>query len=103
MEESEKIPKPAPRRIFHERQRVTRLPLYLEGYLWVRHPRCQDLEVCWTELRGTTLFFYNDKKAPTYSQKLDIASLISVTNIHPDENGFAQFILMLSDEELEVK
>ncbi|NWY05725.1 STAP1 protein, partial [Nothoprocta ornata] len=104
MEEPEKIPKPAPRRIFHERQRVTRLPLYLEGYLSIRHPRHQqEFEVYWAELRGTTLFFYNDKKAPTYSQKLDIASLVSVTNIHPDENGFAQFILMLLNEQLELK
>ncbi|NWJ01289.1 STAP1 protein, partial [Crypturellus undulatus] len=104
MEEPEEIPKPAPRRIFHERQRVTRLPLYLEGHLWIRHPGCQqEFTVCWTELRGTTLFFYNDKKAATYSQKLDIASLISVTNIHLDENGLAQFILMLSNEELEMK
>ncbi|KAM8808208.1 signal-transducing adaptor protein 1 [Eudromia elegans] len=104
MEEPEKIPKPAPRWIFHERQRVTRLPLYLEGHLSIRHPRCQqDFEVYWTELRGTTLFFYNDKKAPTYSEKLDIASLISVTNIHQDENGFAEFIPTLSNEELELK
>ncbi|NXA56430.1 STAP1 protein, partial [Nothocercus julius] len=104
MEEPEKIPKPAPRRIFRERQRVTRLPLYLEGYLWIRHPRCQqEFKVYWTELRGTTFFFYNDKKAPTYSQTFNIAPLISVTNIHPDENGFAQFTLMLSNEELELK
>ncbi|NWI17489.1 STAP1 protein, partial [Crypturellus soui] len=104
MEEPEEIPKPAPRRIFHERQRATRLPLYLEGHLWIRRPGCQqEFTVCWTELRGTTLFFYNDKKAPTYSQKLDIASLISVTDIHLDENGLAQFILMLSNEELEMK
>ncbi|XP_068797230.1 signal-transducing adaptor protein 1 isoform X2 [Struthio camelus] len=79
MEEPEKIPKPAPRRIFHERQRVTGLPLYFESYLSIRHSRCQ------------------------YSQKLDISTLISVTNIYLDENGFAQFILRLPTVELELK
>ncbi|KFV87640.1 Signal-transducing adaptor protein 1, partial [Struthio camelus australis] len=108
MEEPEKIPKPAPRRIFHERQRVTGLPLYFESYLSIRHSRCQvskkkEFKVYWTELRGTMLFFYDDKKAPTYSQKLDISTLISVTNIYLDENGFAQFILKLPTVELELK
>ncbi|XP_062430989.1 signal-transducing adaptor protein 1 [Rhea pennata] len=103
MQEPEKIPKPAPRRIFHERQRVTGLPLYFQGYLSIRRSGCQEFKMYWTELRGTVLFFYDDKKAPTYSQKLDISALISVTNIYPNENGFAQFILMLSNEELELK
>uniref|UniRef100_A0A8C6YYV5 Signal transducing adaptor family member 1 n=1 Tax=Nothoprocta perdicaria TaxID=30464 RepID=A0A8C6YYV5_NOTPE len=77
MEEPENIPKPAPRRIFHERQRVTRLPLYLEGYLSIRHPRHQEFEVNWAELRGTTLFFYSDKKAPTVSNILSLAMGVS--------------------------
>ncbi|KFQ74796.1 Signal-transducing adaptor protein 1, partial [Phoenicopterus ruber ruber] len=96
-------PQPAPRRIFQERQRITGLPLYFEGYLSVRHSRCQEFRVYWTELRGTMLFFYDDKKAPTYSQKLDISALTSATNIYPGENGSAQFILMLSNGELELK
>lgn len=40
---------------------------------------------------------------PQYSQKLDISALTSVTNVYPDENGSAQFILMLSNGELELK
>ncbi|XP_009486175.2 signal-transducing adaptor protein 1 [Pelecanus crispus] len=99
----EETPQPAPRPIFQERQRITGLPLYLQGYLSVRHSRCQEFRVYWTELRGTMLFFYDDKKAPTYSQKLDISSLTSATNVYPDENGSARFILMLSNRELELK
>ncbi|NXS70148.1 STAP1 protein, partial [Pandion haliaetus] len=102
-DQPEEIPQPAPRRIFQERQNITGLPLYFHGYLSVRHSKCQEFRVYWTELRGTMLFFYDDKKAPTYSQKLDISTLTSATNVYPDENGCARFILMLSNEEVELK
>ncbi|NWY53610.1 STAP1 protein, partial [Chionis minor] len=102
-EQPEGTPQPAPRRISQERQRITGLPLYFQGYLSVRHSRCQEFRVYWTELRGTMLFFYDDKKAPTYSQKLDISALTSATNVYPDEDGSARFILVLSNEELELK
>ncbi|XP_040438322.1 signal-transducing adaptor protein 1 [Falco naumanni] len=102
-EQPKETPQPAPRQIFQERQRITGLPLYFQGYLSVRHSRCQEFRMYWTELRGTMLFFYDDKKAPTYSQKIDISALISATNVSPDENGSAQFILMLSNGELELK
>ncbi|NXL91694.1 STAP1 protein, partial [Alectura lathami] len=103
MEQPAEAPQPAPRRISQARRRLTGLPLYFHGHLSVRHSRCQEFRECWTELRGTTLFFYDNKKAPTYSQKLDISALTSATDTHPDENGSAQFILMLPNEELEVK
>ncbi|XP_074677377.1 signal-transducing adaptor protein 1 [Strix aluco] len=102
-EQPEETPQPAPRQIFQERQRISGLPLYLQGYLSVRHSSCQEFRAYWTELRGTTLFFYDDKKAPTYSQKLDISALTSATSVHPDENNSAQFILMLPNGELELK
>ncbi|KFQ20604.1 Signal-transducing adaptor protein 1, partial [Merops nubicus] len=102
-EQPEETPQPAPRRIFQERQRITGLPLYFQGYLSVRHSTCQDFRVYWTELRGTTLFFYDDKKAPAYTQKLDISALTSATNVYPEENGPAQFILMLPNGQLELK
>ncbi|XP_074889483.1 signal-transducing adaptor protein 1 [Buteo buteo] len=102
-EHPEEIPQPAPRRIFQVRQSITGLPLYFQGYLSVRHSKCQEFRVYWTELRGTMLFLYDDKKAPTYSQKLDISTLASATNVYPDENGSGQFILMLSNEEVELK
>ncbi|XP_005011866.2 signal-transducing adaptor protein 1 [Anas platyrhynchos] len=103
MEQPVQTPQPAPRRISQERQRITGLPLYFQGYLSVRHMKSQEFRAYWTELRGTVLFFYDDKKAPTYSQKLDISALTSATNIYPNENDSSQFILTLSNEELEVK
>ncbi|XP_030169631.1 signal-transducing adaptor protein 1 isoform X5 [Lynx canadensis] len=60
-----KPPKPAPRRIFQERLKITALPLYFEGFLLVKRSECQEYKHYWTELRGTTLFFYSDKKSPT--------------------------------------
>ncbi|XP_045041664.2 signal-transducing adaptor protein 1 isoform X5 [Desmodus rotundus] len=59
---AKKPPKPAPRRIFQERLKITALPLYFEGFLLVKRSEYQEYEHYWTELRGTTLFFYNDKK-----------------------------------------
>ncbi|XP_009896930.1 signal-transducing adaptor protein 1 [Dryobates pubescens] len=102
-EQPEETPQPAPRQIFQERQRITGLPLYLQGYLSARHSGCQEFRLYWTELRGTMLFFYDDKKAPMYSQKLDISALSSATSVHPDGNGSAQFILRLPNGEVELK
>uniref|UniRef100_A0A663EDD3 Signal transducing adaptor family member 1 n=1 Tax=Aquila chrysaetos chrysaetos TaxID=223781 RepID=A0A663EDD3_AQUCH len=71
-EAKKEIPQPAPRWIFQERQSITGLPLYFQGYLSVRHKKCQEFRVYWTELRGTMLFLYDDKKAPTVSHVLSI-------------------------------
>ncbi|XP_036191293.1 signal-transducing adaptor protein 1 isoform X2 [Myotis myotis] len=60
---AKKPPKPAPRRIFQERLKITALPLYFEGFLLVKRSEYQEYKQYWTELRGTTLFFYNDKKS----------------------------------------
>ncbi|XP_072604960.1 signal-transducing adaptor protein 1 isoform X2 [Vulpes vulpes] len=61
---AKKPPKPAPRRIFQERLKITALPLYFEGFLLVKRSEYQEYKHYWTELRGTTLFFYSDKKSP---------------------------------------
>uniref|UniRef100_A0A8D0GJG4 Signal transducing adaptor family member 1 n=1 Tax=Sphenodon punctatus TaxID=8508 RepID=A0A8D0GJG4_SPHPU len=102
MEMPAKAPKPAPRLIFQERLRITALPLYYGGFLSVRYP--QDQVKCyWTELRGTTLFFYSDKKNTKYIDKLDLINLMSVADINPAQSSCAMFILMLPDEEVEIK
>uniref|UniRef100_I3MK75 Signal transducing adaptor family member 1 n=1 Tax=Ictidomys tridecemlineatus TaxID=43179 RepID=I3MK75_ICTTR len=59
---AKKPPKPAPRRIFQERLKITALPMYFEGFLSVKRAAYQEYKRYWTELRGTTLFFYTDKK-----------------------------------------
>ncbi|XP_059525893.1 signal-transducing adaptor protein 1 isoform X2 [Myotis daubentonii] len=64
---AKKPPKPAPRRIFQERLKITALPLYFEGFLLVKRSEYQEYKQYWTELRGTTLFFYNDKKSTILS------------------------------------
>uniref|UniRef100_A0A8D0GTX4 Signal transducing adaptor family member 1 n=1 Tax=Sphenodon punctatus TaxID=8508 RepID=A0A8D0GTX4_SPHPU len=99
MEMPAKAPKPAPRLIFQERLRITALPLYYGGFLSVRYPQDQY----WTELRGTTLFFYSDKKNTKYIDKLDLINLMSVADINPAQSSCAMFILMLPDEEVEIK
>ncbi|CAO2639552.1 Signal-transducing adaptor protein 1 [Lemmus lemmus] len=60
---AKKPPKPAPRRIFQERLKITALPLYFEGFLLVKRSDYQEYKHYWTELRGTTLFFYTDRKS----------------------------------------
>uniref|UniRef100_A0A8C2YKW5 Signal transducing adaptor family member 1 n=1 Tax=Chinchilla lanigera TaxID=34839 RepID=A0A8C2YKW5_CHILA len=60
---AKKPPKPAPRRIFQERLKMTALPLYFEGFLLVKRSEYHEYKHYWTELRGTTLFFYTDKKS----------------------------------------
>uniref|UniRef100_A0A8C6WCD8 Signal transducing adaptor family member 1 n=1 Tax=Nannospalax galili TaxID=1026970 RepID=A0A8C6WCD8_NANGA len=62
---AKKPPKPAPRKIFQERLKITALPLYFEGFLLVKQSEYQEYKHYWTELRGTTLFFYRDKKSTT--------------------------------------
>uniref|UniRef100_A0A8D0GR45 Signal transducing adaptor family member 1 n=1 Tax=Sphenodon punctatus TaxID=8508 RepID=A0A8D0GR45_SPHPU len=103
MEMPAKAPKPAPRLIFQERLRITALPLYYGGFLSVRYPQDQYFMQYWTELRGTTLFFYSDKKNTKYIDKLDLINLMSVADINPAQSSCAMFILMLPDEEVEIK
>ncbi|XP_020855469.1 signal-transducing adaptor protein 1 isoform X2 [Phascolarctos cinereus] len=100
---AKKPPKAAPRRIFQERMRITSLPLYFEGYLLVKRAEHQEFKHYWTELRGTTLFFYIDKKNPTYIDKLDLTDLTCLTDQNPTEKCCARFLLVLPKEEVELK
>ncbi|XP_074131020.1 signal-transducing adaptor protein 1 isoform X1 [Sminthopsis crassicaudata] len=100
---AKKPPKAAPRRIFQERMRITSLPLYFEGYLLVKRPEHQEFKHYWTELRGTTLFFYIDKKNPTYIDKLDLTDLTCLTDQNPTEKCSARFLLVLPKEEVELR
>ncbi|XP_074252319.1 signal-transducing adaptor protein 1 isoform X2 [Saimiri boliviensis] len=100
---AKKPPKPAPRRIFQERLKITALPLYFEGFLLVKRSGYQEYEHYWTELRGTTLFFYSDKKSTIYVDKLDIIDLTSLTDQNSTEKNCAKFTLVLPKEEVQLK
>ncbi|KAM4854915.1 signal-transducing adaptor protein 1 isoform 1-T1 [Thomomys bottae] len=100
---AQKPPKPAPRRIFQERLKMTALPLYFEGFLLVKREKYQEYKHYWTELRGTTLFFYTDKKITTYVDKLDIIELICLTDQISTEKNCAKFTLVLPKEEVQLK
>ncbi|XP_047654983.1 signal-transducing adaptor protein 1 isoform X2 [Phacochoerus africanus] len=100
---AKKPPKPAPRRIFQERSKITALPLYFEGFLLVKRSECQEYKHYWTELRGTTLFFYTDKKSTIYTDKLDIIDLTCLTDQNSTEKNCAKFTLILPKEEVQLK
>uniref|UniRef100_A0A8C8RP63 Signal transducing adaptor family member 1 n=1 Tax=Pelusios castaneus TaxID=367368 RepID=A0A8C8RP63_9SAUR len=65
-------------------------------------PPPPDFKQYWAELRGTTLFFYRDKKTPTV-KKQELMDLTSVVNTYPDEKFCAQFVLKLTNQEVELK
>ncbi|XP_040823038.1 signal-transducing adaptor protein 1 [Ochotona curzoniae] len=100
---AKKPPKPAPRKIFQERLKITALPLYFEGFLLVKRSADQEYKHYWTELRGTTLFFYRDKKSTTYIDKLDLLELTCLSNQNSTEKNCAKFTLVLPKEEVQLK
>ncbi|XP_077659670.1 signal-transducing adaptor protein 1 isoform X3 [Urocitellus parryii] len=100
---AKKPPKPAPRRIFQERLKITALPMYFEGFLSVKRAAYQEYRRYWTELRGTTLFFYTDKKNTIYVDKLDIIDLTCLTDQNSTEKNCAKFTLVLPKEEVQLK
>ncbi|XP_059525902.1 signal-transducing adaptor protein 1 isoform X3 [Myotis daubentonii] len=100
---AKKPPKPAPRRIFQERLKITALPLYFEGFLLVKRSEYQEYKQYWTELRGTTLFFYNDKKSTIYVDKLDIIDLTCLNEQNSSDKNCAKFTLVLPKEEVQLK
>nr|KAF6393898.1 signal transducing adaptor family member 1 [Pipistrellus kuhlii] len=100
---AKKPPKPAPRRIFQERLKITALPLYFEGFLLVKRSEHQEYKQYWTELRGTTLFFYNDRKSTIYIDKLDIIDLTCLNEQNSTDKNCAKFTLVLPKEEVQLK
>ncbi|XP_038615259.1 signal-transducing adaptor protein 1 isoform X2 [Tachyglossus aculeatus] len=98
-----KPPKPAPRRIFQERLRITSLPLYFQGFLGIRRMKHQEFTQYWTELRGTTLFFYVDKKSTMYVERVDLTAPACLRDQESGKMRPAEFHLVLANEEVEVK
>ncbi|XP_039622906.1 signal-transducing adaptor protein 1-like isoform X2 [Polypterus senegalus] len=48
-------------------------PSYFEGFIE------KDGKTVWTCLRGNTLYFYEDIKKPTYTEKLELGNFVSLT------------------------
>ncbi|XP_069780823.1 signal-transducing adaptor protein 1-like isoform X2 [Narcine bancroftii] len=49
-------------RVFQRREMITSLPLYYDGFLWKKRTRDKDFQRYWSELRGSSIFFYSDDK-----------------------------------------
>ncbi|XP_075717700.1 signal-transducing adaptor protein 1 [Rhinoderma darwinii] len=93
---------PAPRRIYQQRSKITSLPFYYEGFLWIKQGRSKEVKY-WTELRGTKLFLYSDKKQEKFTDSIDLQYLISVTDKYPNQKQWAEVILKLPNEEVYIK
>ncbi|KFO20455.1 Signal-transducing adaptor protein 1 [Fukomys damarensis] len=76
---AKKPPKPAPRRIFQERLKMTALPLYFEGFLLVKRSEYHHVD------------------------KLDVLDLIRLTEQNSAEKNCANFTLILPKEEVHLK
>ncbi|KAM4052617.1 signal-transducing adaptor protein 1 isoform 2-T2 [Anomaloglossus baeobatrachus] len=93
---------PAPRRIYQQRSKLTSLPLYYEGFLWIKQGRSKEAKY-WTELRGTKLFLYTDKKQEKFTDSIDLQHLTSVTDKYPNQKKWTEVILQFSNEEVYIK
>ncbi|KAM8939367.1 signal-transducing adaptor protein 1 [Pelodytes ibericus] len=95
-------PAPAPRRIYQQRSKLTDLPLYYEGFLRIKRARTKEIKY-WTELRGTKLFLYSDKKQEKYTEKIDLQNLVSVADQYPMQKQCPVVTLTLENEEVHIK
>ncbi|XP_075059519.1 signal-transducing adaptor protein 1 isoform X2 [Mixophyes fleayi] len=93
---------PAPRKIYQQRSKLTSLPLYYEGFLWIKRARSTEIKY-WTELRGNKLFLYNDKKQEKFTDCIDLQSLVSVADQSSAQKQWAEVMLTLGNEEVLIK
>ncbi|XP_056898372.1 signal-transducing adaptor protein 1-like [Takifugu flavidus] len=63
--------------ICQRRVAITALPLYYSGYL-LKRCRAEDFKGYHAELRGATIFLYQDELQETYTEKLDLEELESI-------------------------
>ncbi|KAM5194720.1 signal-transducing adaptor protein 1-like [Mantella aurantiaca] len=93
---------PAPRRIYQQRSKLTSLPLYYEGFLWIKRPRSKEAKY-WTELRGTKLFLYNDKKQEKYTESIELRNMSSISDGYSSQKPWAEVVLTLDKDEVIIK
>ncbi|XP_075463701.1 signal-transducing adaptor protein 1 isoform X3 [Ascaphus truei] len=63
---------------------------------------CEDCKY-WTELRGTKLFLYNDKKQEKYTDVIELQGLVSVADCYSVQKQWSEVALTLEKEEVYLK
>ncbi|CAB1325443.1 unnamed protein product [Coregonus sp. 'balchen'] len=86
------------------RDTITALPLYYSGHLLKKCTGEKDFKKCYGELRGSTIFLYTDQMHDTYSEKLDLQMLKSMSMDAPYQKKRSTiYTLTLSNEEVQLK
>ncbi|XP_043576583.1 signal-transducing adaptor protein 1-like isoform X1 [Chiloscyllium plagiosum] len=93
------------RLVFQRREKITSLPLYYDGILWKKSSRAKNFQRYWSELRGTSIFFYCDEKESMYTEKLDLQHFVSIEddNSGGKKSQAASFRLQLINEGVKLK
>ncbi|XP_041042671.1 signal-transducing adaptor protein 1-like isoform X1 [Carcharodon carcharias] len=93
------------RLVFQRREKITSLPLYYDGFLCKKSSRDKDFQRYWSELRGSSIFFYCDEKESTYTEKLDLQHFVSIEDCSSvdKESQAANFRLQLANEKVMLK
>ncbi|XP_041799825.1 signal-transducing adaptor protein 1-like [Chelmon rostratus] len=93
-----------PRVIHKRRATITALPLYYSGHLLKKHITETDFKRYYGELRGATLFLYEDDTQDTYTEKLDLEQLTSMKLDSPyNRKAPTIFTLMMPTEGVQLK
>ncbi|TNN81958.1 Signal-transducing adaptor protein 1 [Liparis tanakae] len=94
-----------PARVVHKRRAtITDLPLYYSGHLLKKLPKEKAFNKYYGELRGTTLFLYQDDTQDTYTEKVDLEQLKSMELKFPyQKKAPTIFNLSLDKKELQLK
>ncbi|XP_043982378.1 signal-transducing adaptor protein 1-like isoform X2 [Gambusia affinis] len=96
--------RPHPRVVHRRRETITALPLYHYGNLLKKNLREKDFRNFYGELRGSTLFLYNNDTQDTYSERLDLGLIKSMGIESPYKNkGPTIFTLSLPLEDVQLK
>ncbi|XP_028315626.1 signal-transducing adaptor protein 1-like isoform X2 [Gouania willdenowi] len=86
-----------PRVVHMRRESITALPLYYSGHLHKKQTKDKTFKKFFTELRGSTLFFYKNDQEDTYIEKLDLNQVKSM------EKSSTHLTLSLDTDEVKLK
>ncbi|KAF6717768.1 Signal-transducing adaptor protein 1 [Oryzias melastigma] len=92
-------------RVVHKRREtITALPLYFSGHLQKKRSKDKEFKAYYVELRGNSLFLYEDETQETYLEKLELSQLKSMQlESSYKKKEAAVFRLSLPKEELHLK